>query len=214
MGVQERKLREREALRRQIIAIATEQFSKGGFEAVKMRDIAEAAEYSVGTIYNQFEDKDTLFLAVQEAAFEQALEHMQATVSGEMDPMDELHAIGEAYIRFGLAHPHLYRLMFMLDSPMKALDRPEGWSCGLQMHQLLSAVVNECMEVGALPQVDPVQMSFALWSMVHGMVSLRITERLDIYSGEHLPDVPPILNPDDMMLKTMRMVHNLFAEQA
>ena len=59
-GLRERKkLRTRQA----IVAAADELFSRDGFQATTMEDIAAAAEVSVGTLYNYFGTKNALLLA-------------------------------------------------------------------------------------------------------------------------------------------------------
>ncbi len=51
MGTKERRTREKEELRRQIIAAARELFVNEGYENVSMRKIADKIEYSPTTIY-------------------------------------------------------------------------------------------------------------------------------------------------------------------
>lgn len=134
MGIQERKEREKEALRQRIIAAATDLFQQEGYDKVSMRKIAKKIEYSVGTLYLYYEDKDELFLAVQEAAFGKAFIYIQQ-VGDSDDPMELLERLGERYLRFGVENPGLYRLMFMSDQPMKALSEEDDWRAGIRLHQ-------------------------------------------------------------------------------
>ena len=64
MGVKERRAREKELLRRQILSAARELFVNEGYESVSMRKIAERIEYSPTTIYLYFEDKADLLDSV------------------------------------------------------------------------------------------------------------------------------------------------------
>ncbi len=61
MGIQERKKREKEGRRHQILAASKQLFSDRGFHQTTMEDIASAAELSPGTIYLYFKSKDELF---------------------------------------------------------------------------------------------------------------------------------------------------------
>lgn len=61
MGIQERKKREKEGRRQQILAASKQLFSDRGFHQTTMEDIANAAELSPGTIYLYFKSKDELF---------------------------------------------------------------------------------------------------------------------------------------------------------
>ena len=201
MGVLERKAREREALRRQIIEAAMQLFREHGYAAVSMRKIAQRVEYSVGSLYLHYKDKDELFLAVQEEAFARAFAYIQK-IPSNAEPLTRLRQLGERYVRFGMENPDLYRLMFMMEHPMQALPKNENWKSGIYLHQFLTQTVRDCMDAGVIVGKDPHRIGFALWSFVHGMVSLRISHRLSIYTGDHIDC--PFCNEDvdQLMLET------------
>ena len=64
MGIQERKQRERERRRQQIIVAAKRVFSENGFSKSTMEDIAREAELSPGTLYLYFKNKDELYASL------------------------------------------------------------------------------------------------------------------------------------------------------
>ncbi|MEM6769605.1 MAG: TetR/AcrR family transcriptional regulator [Bacteroidota bacterium] len=205
MDIQERKERDKQALRNRVIAAATELFHEESYDAVSMRKIAKKVGYSVGTLYLYYKDKDELFLAVQGEAFRQGFEYIQQLPETE-DPLEKLKALGERYVRFGMENPDLYRLMFMMERPMQALPEDMGWNSGILLHNLLTSLVAECITAGRIHANDPDRLSFALWSFVHGMVSLRIAHRLDIYNGEFL-DCPLCgINTDSLVVETHQMM--------
>lgn len=208
MNIQERKERDKEALRDKVIVAATELFYEESYDTVSMRKIAAKVGYSVGTLYLYYKDKDELFLAVQGAAFQRAFTYIQQLPETD-DPLVRLRGLGENYVRFGMNNPDLYRLMFMMERPMQALPEDRGWSSGILLHNLLTDLVKECVAAGRMRSSDPDRLSFALWSFVHGMVSLRISHRLDIYNGEHL-DCPLCgIDTDELVLDTNNMIMNL-----
>ena len=205
MGIQQRKEREREELRRKVITAATELFQEESYAAVSMRKIAKRVEYSVGTLYLYYRDKDELFLAVQEEAFRTAFTYIQQIPETD-DSLARLRAMGENYVRFGMQNPGLYRLMFMMERPMQALPEDHGWESGINLHGLLTSLVKQCITAGRLRSADPDRLSFAIWSFVHGMVSLQIAKRLDIYNGEHL-DCPLCgMDTEELVLDTHEMI--------
>ena len=59
-----RRERERQRHRREVLSAALNLFSRRGFEKTTMADIAEQAEFAVGTLYTLFKDKDTLYRAL------------------------------------------------------------------------------------------------------------------------------------------------------
>ena len=64
MGIKERKERERERRRQQIIVAAKRVFSEKGFNRATMEDIAQEAELSAGTLYLYFKNKDELYASM------------------------------------------------------------------------------------------------------------------------------------------------------
>ncbi len=72
MGIHERKLREREQRRRQILKAARKVFSSNGFTKTTMEDIAREAELSPGTLYLYFKNKDELYASLSV----EVLEHL------------------------------------------------------------------------------------------------------------------------------------------
>ena len=70
------------ALRHQrILAAALRLFRDASYDAVRTEDIAAAAEVSVGTLYNYFENKGDLLLALVTIEVEEVLEQGGAVVS-------------------------------------------------------------------------------------------------------------------------------------
>jgi AcrR family transcriptional regulator len=212
MGSQQRKEREKEDLRRKVITAATELFREESYAAVSMRKIAKRVEYSVGTLYLYYKDKDELFLAVQSAAFEQAFTFINA-LSGKDDPLERLQELGERYVRFGMKNPDLYRLMFMMEHPMDAMEEGDPWHSGIALHNLLTSLVKECVAAGRIAAEDPDRLSFALWSLVHGMVSLRISQRLTIYNGAHLNCPLCGIDTDQLVIETNEMMISILERQ-
>ena len=89
--MQEVKLsrREREKLmhRRQMLAAALDLFSEKGFHNVSMHEIAEKAEFAIGTLYKFFKNKEDLYKALM---MEKAEEHhrvLMRVLSEENDVM-------------------------------------------------------------------------------------------------------------------------------
>ena len=61
MGIKERKEREKERRKQQIVVAAKKVFSNKGFNRATMDDIAKEAELSPGTLYLYFKNKEELY---------------------------------------------------------------------------------------------------------------------------------------------------------
>src|SRR5215203_1496286 len=112
MGTVERRERERLETRAKIMDAARDLFAREGYDAVSMRRIAEAIEYSPTAIYVHFRDKQDLLLQICQSDFVSLAQGI-AELQQVADPIERIKRMGHAYIWFGVQHPNHYRLMFM-----------------------------------------------------------------------------------------------------
>ena len=174
MGTKERRAREKEQLRRQIISAARELFVSEGYENVSMRKIADKIEYSPTVIYLYFKDKaDLLDSACQETLLG-LLDTVELLKRDKNNPVEALRKSGKAYVDFGLKYPQDYKLTFVIRPQFqKGLGLEEG-SVGERVFSYLCAMVSECVRQKAFRQVDVETTGQALWSAVHGVTLLLI----------------------------------------
>ena len=100
-----RKQRETE-LRKQIILEAAEKlFLSKGYEDTTMDDIANDAEFSKGTLYNYFESKEELYLAIGTRAYEIIIDLTKNFIEKQKPGVDQLKTVGYAYYEFTKKFP-------------------------------------------------------------------------------------------------------------
>jgi AcrR family transcriptional regulator len=177
MGVQERKAREREELRQEILDAARDLFGELGYEAVSMRKIAERIEYSPTTIYLYFRDKSDLLDCICSDTFGQLVERLGSISRDEPDPLQVLTKSLRAYIDFGLQHPAHYKVAFMMPHAHHCdPERPSrSDQAGQRAFRCFVQAVEACARAGRL-QTDDVELTTQmLWSAIHGLTSLLIT---------------------------------------
>ena len=174
MGVKERRAREKEQLRRQILSAARELFVNEGYENVSMRKIADKIEYSPTTIYLYFKDKADLLDSVCKETLLNLLNTLELLKRDKSDPVEVLRKSGKAYVEFGLKYPQDYKLTFVVRPQFqKGLGLQEG-SVGERVFDYLRAMVSECIRQERFRQVDVEITGQALWSAVHGVTLLLI----------------------------------------
>ena len=174
MGTKERRTREKEQLRRQILSAARELFVNQGYENVSMRKIANKIEYSPTTIYLYFKDKADLLDSVCKETLLSLLNTLELLKRDKSDPIEVLRKSGKAYVEFGLKYPQDYKLTFVVRPQFqRGLGLGEG-SVGERVFNYLRATVSECIRQKAFRQVDVEITGQALWSAVHGVTLLLI----------------------------------------
>ncbi len=175
-NVQEESLRDQKKFRRrlQIVEIARGIISAKGLRSLKVRDVAEAAGCSVGSVYNEFGDFDGVILTVNRETV-QALTRQLRGVPAE-DPVRQLYGLAATYLDFFAVHANLLRSLF--EHRMED-DRPYPDDI-LQMVMDAFALMHPPL-VRLLPDADDVKialLSRTLFSAVHGIISLGLEERM------------------------------------
>jgi len=184
MGITERKERERQEVRKLILDSAMKLFLEEGYKNVTIRKIAKQIEYSPGTIYLYFKDKDDILYTLQSIAFEK-FHKAQNAVQNIQDPIERLIAHGKAYIKFALSNKEYYDLMFIMSEPLSKICEPQEWTTGLNSYNLLKQNIKDCVDIGILSFDDIETGAFAIWSFVHGICSL-IIKRGMIFPQEYI----------------------------
>ncbi len=166
------------ALHGRLLQTAAHLVAENGAGSVSMRRLASAAGTSTTAVYSLFGGRPALFAALHAAAFADfgAAQHT-APISDE--PAQDLMALAHAYRDWALSHPQLYAVMFAgalgnhlppdLD-PQLALDT---------MRPLENASARFIASGRAVPDASTARLSIALWSAVHGFVSLELLQFLD-----------------------------------
>ena len=100
------------ARRARIVAAALEVFAARGYRAAAMAEVAEQAGITRAVLYDHFQSKKALFLAVleeQEALF---LGNVAAGISGSGTPRERMRETMTAVFSFAERHPETWRLLF------------------------------------------------------------------------------------------------------
>jgi AcrR family transcriptional regulator len=182
MGSQQRRDKQREAVRAKILDAARELFVAKGVEAVTMRKIAARIDYTATALYSHFADKRALLRAVCDADFK-ALRGAFERIGRIEDPVERLRELGREYVRYALEYPNHYRLMFMTAHPKPEPDQSaiERGNPDQDAYAFLKAVIGEGMAAGRFrSDIDDADMlAQVLWGGLHGVVALYLTKGHD-----------------------------------
>lgn len=177
MSTKDRRAREKEDLRQEILDAARDLFVREGYQAVSMRKIADRIEYSPGTIYLHFRDKDELFDCLLEQAFGKLLLKLQDFSGVETtDPLERLRRGLLAYVGFGLEHPDHYQITFMTPHMRCGVESERRDAVGCESFECLRSGVGACIQAGIFRVTDVEVAAQLLWAGVHGVTSLLISK--------------------------------------
>lgn len=165
MGIKERRQREIEAVKADILDATRKLALANGWPEVSIRKIGHAIEYTPPVIYEHFKSKEAILIALEEMGFRQLRYALEEAREAHNDPGEQLHAMTGAYYDWAFAFPELYQVMFNLEGvrstpPSSTSLREAGKPVisTLQQLHLFKAEVEELF--------------FNWWGMAHGHVSL------------------------------------------
>jgi len=176
MGIQERKVRERERRRQQIIVAAKRVFSEKGFNKATMEDIASEAELSPGTLYLYFKNKEELYASLSLRIL-QYLNIRVQHVNDEknMDPEKKMMALQEAMFDVYNFDPLTIINLFHLQSSetLKNLS-PEFLT---EINNLsrksiggVANIIDEGIKKGLFIEKHPNALADIFWSLFSGVI--------------------------------------------
>ncbi|HUW62609.1 MAG TPA: TetR/AcrR family transcriptional regulator [Candidatus Bathyarchaeia archaeon] len=116
-----RKKREREAHRRDILDAAEKVFISKGYHKATVEQIAQEADFSVGTLYNFFKSKEELYIKVLEQITEEFRGDFARTVQGEKDVVRALENLIVLRVTHWDTHRGFFRI-FLENAPGSQMD--------------------------------------------------------------------------------------------
>ena len=171
-----------------IVDAARDLMAEGGVEAISMRAVAERVGVTATALYHYFQNKQELVDRVVRSAFERFGAQLEdAARRHPAGSMARIAALGEAYLQFAVENETSFRVIFSIDpkDPRSFEDLPGGGG-----YPLLRQCVVDAMAAGALRPADPDQVALYLWSLVHGIVTLVLTCRLQDCDDAHGHPIP------------------------
>jgi AcrR family transcriptional regulator len=174
MASKDRILRLKEETRVNILDAAFHIVKKEGWQALSMRKIAEEIEYTAPIIYEYFANKEAILEALSKQGFLLLTQQMQAASDQVSTPEEKLEAVWMAYWNFAFAEKELYQLMFGVSmNCCVSCDCPDLQGPNNLVNDLISQLTTDTEG----PESDMCRWYFTYWSIVHGLVSINLTNR-------------------------------------
>jgi len=178
MGIKERRLREKEEVRSTILTAGWRLVKEEGWESLSIRKIADAIEYSIPVIYDHFENKEAILEEFGKEGFKVLTKKLKKAKEKHQQPADQLKAIAEAYWDFAMKNTEHYQLMYGVG--MACCEGEHCMSEQTEFRELIAEPISELISKGKHPQANPCLKYHTFWSIMHGLISIRMTNRSDV----------------------------------
>jgi TetR/AcrR family transcriptional regulator len=165
---EQRRVQHHDLSRTQLLDAAEEIFGTKGYHDATLKEVAELAEFSVGSVYSFFENKDDLFLHVFLRRGEDFVAGIRELVAVEHPPLDQLRRLVEFEVEFFRSHPNFGRLYLRTASLARPL--PGSGDAGVETFTEVMALQTDVLAAGqrsrAIRAGDPA----ALLGILSGIV--------------------------------------------
>jgi len=191
-----RREREKIAHRDEIFAAALDLFSEKGYHNVSMHEIAEKAEFAIGTLYKFFENKEALYKALVMEQADKFHRALTEAIEGARDEIEKIRNYIKAKGKIFRANVSMIRLYFAETrgasfNIMAGLDSEIREQYG-HFLETLASVFASGMEKKRFKKIaDPYHLAVAIESLTNAFLLLWL-EAPDRHPYPEDPDV--ILN--------------------
>ena len=173
----QREVRHRES---QILELAREMLLEHGYHGLSMDRIAEALEYSKGTIYQHFSCKEEILLALANEALDARVRMFRRAAAFRGRPRERMAGVGVATELFAGLYPHHLQVeqVVRLNSVWEKTSEQRRnlmRTCETQCMGTVGGIVRDADAVGDLTlptTMEPEHVVFGLWSMNYGAQSI------------------------------------------
>ncbi len=159
-------------LRMSLIAAGMAALDAAPVEDLSLRALARAVGVSATAVYRHFPDKEALLGALALAALDRMGHDQQAAadaIPASAGPVQAFCATGAAYVRFAIAHPQAFRLIWKAVPPGDVLAGPVD-AAHLAMQGLRRSVA-AVLPDDASPEQQR-DLALRAWGLVHGLAML------------------------------------------
>ncbi|CCK80404.1 TetR/AcrR family transcriptional regulator [Desulfobacula toluolica] len=183
MGIYERKQREKEQRKIEIINAARTVFSNKGFNSATMEEIASQAELSPGTLYLYFKNKEELHTSLSIEILKHLADEIQTVVNKNISVEEKIESFYDVFIDVYNYDPNILINLFHLQSGEtlqnlsdEVLQQIKTYSA--MAHGAIIDVVKQGIEQGAFIDEHPVALADIIWASYSGIVLWVDSKRL------------------------------------
>ena len=173
MASKERIQRQKEETRNKILAAALHIVKEEGWQALSLRKIADAIEYTAPIIYEYFTNKEAILLELTRQGYRILYSHLSAAKHKHRLPAKQLEAMWMAYWHFAFTEKVYYQVMYGVEMNCCVMEE------SLEDHESPYVLFTEVI-ANILPAKNPgedvlCKWYVTCWSVMHGLVSINIT---------------------------------------
>jgi AcrR family transcriptional regulator len=170
----DRKEKEKQLRKKDILEAAERVFAKKGFHDTTMNDIARESQFAVGTIYLYFKDKQSLYFTLMKNKFETIITAVKTEVM-QTDAGSKLKTLIYTQLKNFESNKDFFRI-FLSESRTNRDVHKENLTKehikGFVKHiEFIAQVIKESIEAGVIKRnIDPLRAAYLIAAMMNASV--------------------------------------------
>ncbi|MBY0369329.1 TetR/AcrR family transcriptional regulator [bacterium] len=169
-------------LARKILKAAVDLIAEQGVRAMSFREVARRAGVSHQAPYHHFGSAEGILREIAREGFSALAREMAEAGTKEKDSVRALEQSGGAYIRFALAHPGHFRVMFQ-NALVKIHDEKSPLKESEATYDTLVGFCRRVQEEGRARHMSLEILTSLSWALVHGLATLLVEEAMSRPEG-------------------------------
>ncbi|GAB3564045.1 hypothetical protein GCM10027578_08840 [Spirosoma luteolum] len=166
MGVTERRLRQKAEIRERILTAARMLAREKDWNAVTIRSIADAIEYTAPIVYEHFENKEDVLLSIVREGHEELQRAFHEVMALDLNHEDKLVRIAMVQWEFAVDKPEVFRLMHNPERMAQQRDKMRD-----DMHEVRCRLEGVFVDLG-VPHNDVPEIVFNWFCLMLGYINL------------------------------------------
>ena len=169
MSISNRQLEERKMRQDRILSGALNVFKDRGLDGATMDEIANASGFGKATLYYYFKSKEDVFSAILVEGWEKIWESLEPVISENSSPRKTFVNVLIKIAENAQNRPGLFEFLFNVPKAIKIDNQP--WKeYQHRLYSVIQGLLEDGIEKGEFPQVDPQLMFKALGGLFMGLV--------------------------------------------
>ncbi len=169
MSISRRQLEERKMRQERILLGALDVFKDKGLEGATMDEIANASGFGKATLYYYFKSKEDVFSAILVEGWEKIWESLEPIIAENRSPRKTFVNVLIKIAESAKNRPGLFEFLFNVPKAIKIENQP--WKeYQHRLYSVIQGLLEDGIEIGEFPKVDPQLMFKALGGLFMGLV--------------------------------------------
>jgi len=156
-----------------------------GFANFSMRQIAKKIGYTVGTLYNIFDDYNDIILNINSVTLDEMKKFINYNINTNLDGIVAIKQLAKLYIKFANNNYNRWSALFEHVMPPNS-KLPEWYNKKIEdLFNIIESILSKLID----QKSDTLKHAKIIWASVHGICILSFTNKINIIGSDSVENI-------------------------